>query len=96
MKKKKALIGMSGGVDSSVAACLTLQQYDCAGGTMRLHNFSCGGADDAADAQAVAEKLGIPHHIFSFQPEFEQAVINSVLTSKAMRLIRDAAIVTVV
>ena len=81
MKKKKALIGMSGGVDSSVAACLALQQCECAGGTMRLHNFSCGGADDAADAQAVAEKLGIPHHIFSFQPEFEQHVIRQFVSA---------------
>lgn len=82
MEKKKALIGMSGGVDSSVAAVLTLQQgFSCAGGTMRLHNFSCGGADDAQDAQAVAEKLGIPHHIFAFQPEFEEHVIRQFVTA---------------
>ena len=82
MKKQKALIGMSGGVDSSVAAVLMLQQdFDCAGGTMRLHNFSCGGADDAADAKAVAEKLGIPHHIFPFQPEFEEHVIRQFVSA---------------
>ena len=82
MKKKRALIGMSGGVDSSVAAILILQQgFDCAGGTMRLHDFRCGGADDAADARAVAEKLGIPHHIFSFQPEFEHHVIRQFVSA---------------
>ena len=75
MKKKKALIGMSGGVDSSVAAWLTLQQYDCAGGTMRLHDFGCGGNQDVLDARAVADKLGIPHHLFDFQQAFEQLVI---------------------
>ena len=82
MTKKKALIGMSGGVDSSVAACLMLQQgYECAGGTMRLHNFGCGGADDAMDARAVADKLGIPHHLFEFQPEFEQHVIRQFVSA---------------
>lgn len=82
MTKKRALIGMSGGVDSSVAACLMLEQgYDCAGGTMRLHDFGCGGANDALDARAVADKLGIPHHIFSFQPEFEQNVIRKFVSA---------------
>jgi len=82
MTKKKALIGMSGGVDSSVAACLMLQRdFDCAGGTMRLHDFGCGGSNDAMDAQAVAAKLGIPHHIFSFQPDFQQHVIRSFVAA---------------
>ena len=80
--KKKALIGMSGGVDSSAAAVLMLQQnFECAGGTMRLHDFGCGGSSDAMDAKAVAEKLGIPHHIFSFQPEFEQHVIRQFVSA---------------
>lgn len=82
MEQKKVLIGMSGGVDSSVAACLMLKQgFSCAGATMRLHDFACGGADDTADAGAVAQKLGIPHHIFSFQPEFEQHVIRQFVTA---------------
>ena len=82
MKNKKALIGMSGGVDSSVAAWLMLQQqFDCAGGTMRLHDFGCGGNQDVLDAQAVAEKLGIEHHLFEFQPEFEEAVIRQFVSA---------------
>ena len=82
MEKKKALIGMSGGVDSSVAACLMLrQQFDCAGGTMRLHDFGCGGGADVLDARAVAEKLGIAHHVFSFQAEFEQQVIRQFVSA---------------
>ena len=82
MEKKRALIGMSGGVDSSVAAWLTLQQqFDCAGGTMRLHDFGCGGNRDALDAKAVADKLAIPHHLFDFQPEFEEKVIRQFVTA---------------
>ncbi len=82
MQQKTVLIGMSGGVDSSVAARLMqLEGFHCTGGTMRLHNFSCGGADDARDAQAVAEKLGIGHRIMEFQPEFEQAVIKQFVTA---------------
>ncbi len=82
MEKKQALIGMSGGVDSSVAAFLMLQQgFSCAGGTMRLHNFGCGGHDDAMDAKSVAQKLGIPHHIFEFQQDFESSVIQKFVTS---------------
>ena len=73
---------MSGGVDSSVAACLILRQgLECAGGTMRLHDFGCGGSNDAIDALAVANKLGIPHHIFSFQPEFDRHVIRQFVTA---------------
>ncbi len=76
MEKKKALIGMSGGVDSSVAAYLARQQgFFCAGGTMRLHDFGCGGSSDVLDARAVAEKMGIDHHVFEFQQEFDGAVI---------------------
>ncbi len=81
MEKKKALIGMSGGVDSSVAACLAMDLgLDCAGGTMRLHDFGCGGTDDCRDAKAVAEKLGIPHYTFEFHQEFDRHVICPFVT----------------
>lgn len=81
MEAKRALIGMSGGVDSSVAAWLTLRSgFDCIGATMRLYDKSseekvCGGLDDAEDARSVAQRLGIPHYIFSFQEDFENHVI---------------------
>ena len=82
MKNQRALIGMSGGVDSSVAAWLVhQQQFHCAGGTMRLHDFGCGGSQDALDARAVADKLGIPHHLFDFQPEFEEKVIRQFVAA---------------
>jgi tRNA-specific 2-thiouridylase len=48
---------------------------------MRLHDFGCGGANDAMDARSVADKLGIPHHLFSFQPEFDQHVIRRFVSA---------------
>lgn len=65
--KKKALIAMSGGVDSSAAALLLQQQgWDCTGITMQLHrekdDVLCGAPSDAEDAAQVAQKLAIPFH----------------------------------
>lgn len=77
----KALIAMSGGVDSSVAAYLMLQQgFDCIGGTMRLYEAPqqstiCGSNQSVIDAQAVAQRLGIDHHVFSFSDLFAEKVI---------------------
>lgn len=71
---KKAMIAMSGGVDSSVAAYLTRQAgYDCAGATMQL--ASCA-MQDAEDARAVAERLQIPHYVFDFTDTFRAAVMD--------------------
>ena len=69
--RKSALIAMSGGVDSSVAAYLTREAgYACAGAMMRLY----GEADDA-DARAVAARLGIPFTVFDFTEDFGEAVL---------------------
>ena len=63
MENKKALVGMSGGVDSSVAAYLMLRQgYDCTGVTMRLYDnpteeSTCCSLDDVEDARAVAARF---------------------------------------
>ncbi len=79
---KRALIGMSGGVDSSVAAWLALEAgYRCEGATLRLHGYSCGGAEDARDAAAVAEKLGIPHRCLPWEDGFEEHVILPFVTA---------------
>ncbi|MBR4910557.1 MAG: tRNA 2-thiouridine(34) synthase MnmA [Clostridia bacterium] len=80
---QKALIAMSGGVDSSVAAYLTKQAgYDCIGVTMRLFDGeniagdkTCCSEDDVLDAKSVARRLGIPHHTFNFKSDFEKSVI---------------------
>ncbi len=76
---ERAMIAMSGGVDSSVAAYLMLREgYDCVGATMKLFanddsivcEKTCGAPDDAADAAQVAARLGIPHQLFDFSDRF--------------------------
>ena len=68
-----ALVAMSGGVDSSVAALLALRDgFDCAGAVMKLHPCSGGSL---ADARAAAERLGIPFHVFDFSESFATQVI---------------------
>jgi len=82
MEKKKALIGMSGGVDSSVAAYLMLQQgVPCDGCTMRLHTMSCSGSDDTQDARAVAHRLGIGHFVLDCQDAFRHNVMEKFVTA---------------
>lgn len=81
MEPKRVLIGMSGGVDSSVAAFLMLKNgFSCIGATMRLHDRSCGGTDDVSDARSVCEKLGITHEVFDFREEFTNCVMDPFVT----------------
>ncbi len=77
MTNKKALIAMSGGVDSSVAAWLTQQAgFSCSGAMMHLHRLA-----DTADAQAVADRLGFPLHILDFTSQFHDIVISDFIGS---------------
>jgi tRNA-specific 2-thiouridylase len=74
MHQKKALIAMSGGVDSSVAAYLSQQEgLFCVGGTMRL---LCGQSGDTEDARAVAARLGMDFHVFDMTGPFRRAVMD--------------------
>ena len=85
MEEKKALIAMSGGVDSSVAAYLTQKAgFDCIGAMMRLFDnnilgenqeSSCCSLDDAEDARSVARRLGFPFYVFNSKADFEEKVI---------------------
>lgn len=76
----KAIVAMSGGVDSSVAAMLTLKNGDEAKGvTLRLHTVQqgvCGSADEAALAGEICRSLGIPHEIRDAQGEFRTCVMD--------------------
>ena len=81
----KALIAMSGGVDSSVAALLTAREgYRCIGCTMRLFDNedaglepgrTCCSLDDVEDARSVAFRLGMPFHVFNFMEEFRREIM---------------------
>lgn len=87
----KALIAMSGGVDSSLAAKLMKDKgFDCMGCTMKLyHNEdagiessrTCCSLDDVEDARSVAYKLGIPFYLFNFTDAFRDTVIRKFIES---------------
>lgn len=88
--KPTALIAMSGGVDSSVAAALMVQRgYDCIGVTMKLRSNddcactekSCCTASDAEDARSVAYSMGMKFYVFNFTQEFEQEVIGRFISA---------------
>jgi len=76
----RVLVGLSGGVDSSVAAALLLEEgHDVVAATMKLWggagDSGCCSVGDVDDARRVAARLGIDHHVFNFAEEFEQRVV---------------------
>ena len=87
----KALIAMSGGVDSAVAALRMLEEgWDCVGCTMKLfqnedaavsRDRSCCSLDDVEDARAVAYRLGIAHYVFNFTEDFREKVIDRFVSA---------------
>jgi tRNA-uridine 2-sulfurtransferase len=77
----KVLVGMSGGVDSSVAAAMMIEAgHDLAGATLRLwggdSDSGCCSVADVDDARRVAQQLGIPHYVFNFSDEFDERVVD--------------------
>lgn len=83
--RPQAMIAMSGGVDSSVAAYLMQQAgYACMGATMRLYEnedaglprgSTCCALDDVEDARRVACTLGMPHYVFNYKDAFHEQVM---------------------
>ncbi len=83
---KKVVVGMSGGVDSSVAAYLLKEQgYDVIGVTMQIwqdggeaarENRGCCGLSAVEDARRVAQTLEIPYYVMNFRQEFKRHVID--------------------
>ena len=80
---KKALIAMSGGVDSSVAAAMMTEAgYDCLGVTMRLHDGdNCGAAKEAEDAQKIAERLGFLFAVADLRETFSAQVMDRFVSA---------------
>ncbi len=89
-KNTRVVVAMSGGVDSSVVACLlkeqgfevigiTLQLYDIAE-TLKKKNACCAGAD-IYDAKKVAEKHDFPHYVLNYQNLFKESVIDDFADS---------------
>lgn len=83
----KVVVGMSGGVDSSVAAYLLKKQgYDVIGATMQIwqdesaqaqeHEGGCCGLSAVDDARRVADAIGIPYYVMNFKRDFKEQVID--------------------
>ncbi len=89
-KDTKIIVAMSGGVDSSVVACLLKEQgYDVIGITLQLYdigealkkkNACCAGVD-ILDAKKVAEKFNFPHYVLNYQNLFKESVIDDFADS---------------
>lgn len=94
MSAKKVVVGMSGGVDSSVAAYLLKKQgYDVIGVTMQIwqddyneeerNGQGCCGISAVDDARRVANQIGIPYYVMNFKEEFRKNVIDYFLDEYA-------------
>ncbi|HWL40420.1 MAG TPA: tRNA 2-thiouridine(34) synthase MnmA [Gemmatimonadaceae bacterium] len=91
MSRERVLVAMSGGVDSSVAAGLLVEQgYDVVGATMKLFchgedvpDRPCCSLDSVNDARRVSEQLGIPHYVLNLETRFGHDVVDNFVAEYA-------------
>ena len=92
MEKRTVLVAMSGGVDSTVAAALLVEQgHKVIGATMKTFCYSdsdgpsqtCCGLDGIMDARRVADRLGVPHYVFDVERDFTRDVIEDFVSEYA-------------
>jgi tRNA-uridine 2-sulfurtransferase len=89
--RERVLVAMSGGVDSSVAAAMLVEQgYDVIGATMKLFCYGdeivdrpCCSLDSIDDARRVCETLGIPHYVLNLESAFSHDVIDDFVDEYA-------------
>jgi tRNA-specific 2-thiouridylase len=86
--KERVLVAMSGGVDSSVAAALLVEQgYDVVGATMKLFCYGeevpdrpCCSLDSINDARRVCQQLGVPHYVLNLEDAFGHDVVDNFVS----------------
>ena len=91
MARERVLVAMSGGVDSSVAAAMLVEQgYDVIGATMKLFchgtdvpDRPCCSLDSVNDARRVCEQLGIPHYVLNLESRFGHDVVDNFVDEYA-------------
>lgn len=84
MDNRKVLLGMSGGVDSSVSALLLKEQrYEVIGTTLELFENSCSNTNTYVDVKAICDSMGIEHHIYNYKKEFKEHVIDDFINCYA-------------
>ncbi len=86
--RRRVMVAMSGGVDSSVAAALLLEAgHDVVGVTLKLwggeSDSGCCSISDTDDARRVADRLGIEHHTFNFGDDFDAHVVQPYVAAHA-------------
>lgn len=88
MENKKVLLGMSGGVDSSVSAVLLQERgYEVIGTTLELFvGSSCCNTNTYLDAKNVCNSIGIPHFTYDYKKEFKEYVINDFINCYANQI----------
>ncbi len=89
--KKRVVVAMSGGVDSSVVACLLKEQgFEVIGITLQLYankganqikSKTCCAGQDIYDAKEVARKIDIPHYVLNYEKKFKDFVISNFVNS---------------